>query len=136
MGYDGTFTRAVGQGTAYVRCKDNDEMEEMFFVYIPSIDGTIISFLVHHTRTHPAIYKWTQEAIPTTDTGWVTFLDVNNAVVSRYKTQQEKGLYYVQDLEFYPVQAATIATIATIATDLDDDTTTDAPTSQSQNSCV
>ena len=44
MGYDGMVTRAAGQGTAYdVRCKDKEEMEEMFFVYILSIDGTIIS---------------------------------------------------------------------------------------------
>ena len=108
MGYDGITTRAAGQGIAYVRSSETEEMDEMFFVYIPSIDGTIIS-LEHHTRTHPRIHKWTQEAVPTSDTGCVTFRDIDDNVVSRYQTRQERGLHYIQDLEFYPVQLSTIA---------------------------
>lgn len=109
MGYDGTVTRAAGQGIAYVKSPDHDRLEEMSFVYIPSVDGTIIS-LEHHTRTHHNIHKWTQEAIPTTDMGWVTFRDKNDEVVSRYQTKQEKGQYYIQDLEFYPTQPEKIST--------------------------
>ena len=108
LGYDGTVKRAAGQGIAYVQALDQDRLEEMFFVYIPTVDGTIIS-LEHHTRTHPDIHKWTQEAIPSSDTGWVTFRDVDDEVVSRYRTKQEKGLYYIQDLDFYPVPPSTIA---------------------------
>lgn len=68
-------------------------MEELFFVYIPFIDGMII-LLEHHTRTHLQIHhKWTQEAVLTSDTEWVTFRDINDKVVSRYQTRQEKGLY-------------------------------------------
>jgi hypothetical protein len=55
------------------------------------------------------IHKWTQEATPTSDTGWVTFRDENDEVVSRYQTKQEKGLYYIQDMEFYPITSGTIA---------------------------
>ena len=124
MGYDGTVTRAAGQGTAYVHASDQDSLEEMFFVYIPSVDGTIIS-LEHHTRTHPDIHKWTQEAIPSSDTGCVTFRDVNDEVVSRYKTKQDKGLYYIQDLDFYPVPPSTIANMTH---DDDADTYHNAPT--------
>ena len=93
MGYDGTITRAARQGITYVKCPGKEDLDEMFFVYVPSIDGTIIS-LEHHTRTHPKIRKWAQEAVPTTDTGWVTFRDDKDAVVSRYKTKKENGLYY------------------------------------------
>ena len=112
MGYNGIITRAAGQGIAYAKCPGKEDLDEMFFVYVPSIDGTIIS-LEHHTRTHPEIHKWTQEAVPTTDTGWVTFRAGNDAVVSRYKTKQEKGLYYIQDLDFHLVEWATIATAHT-----------------------
>ena len=80
----------------------------MFFVYVPSIDGTIIS-LEHHTRTHPEIHTWAQEAVPTTDTCWVTFRDENDVVISRYQTKQEKGLYYIQDLDFHHVESVNIA---------------------------
>ena len=120
MGYDGTVARAAGQGIAYVKGPDQKQLEEMFFVYIPSVDGTIIS-LEHHTRTHPDIYKWTQEATPETDTGWVTFRDIQDNVVSRYKTKQYRGLYYIQELEFYPVTSAQITTCR----HQDDDMTTE-----------
>ena len=130
MGYDGTVTRAAGQGIACVRSPDHDKLEEMFFVHIPSVDGTIIS-LEHHTRTHPTIHKWTQEATPTSDTGcWVTFRDENDAVVSRYQTKQEQGLYYIQDLDFYPTQPAMIATCQKTAED--DLSLSDTPTIKMQ----
>ena len=137
MGYDGTVTRAAGQGTVYVRSPEKEELEEMFFVYIPSVDGTIIS-LEHHTRTHPSIHKWTQEAIPTSDAGWVTFRDVNDAVVSRYKTKQEKGLYYIQDLEFYPVTSATIASCHMCDNNMNSDTLTvkTRPSSVQTQNCI
>ena len=110
MGYDGITTRAAGQGIAYVKSSETDEMEEMFFVYIPAVDGTII-LLEHHTCTYPAIYKWTQEATPMSDEGWVTFRNLDDKIVSRrYRTKEEKGLYYIQGLEFYPVQPSKIAT--------------------------
>ena len=110
IGYDGTVTRAAGQGIVlYVKSPDQSKLEEMFFVDSSSVDGAIIS-LEHHTRTHPTIHKWTQEATQVSDTGYVTFRDVKDEVISRYKTKQEKGLYYVQDLDFYTVQHDTIAT--------------------------
>ena len=130
MGFDGTVTRAAGQGIAYVRSPDHDKLEERFFVYIPSVDGTIIS-LEHHTRTHPTIHTWTQEATLTSDTtGWVTFRDENDAVVSRYQTKQEKGLYSIQDLDFYRTQPATIATCQKAAED--DMSISDTPTIKMQ----
>ena len=55
MGYDGTVTRAAGQSIAFVKGSEHDQLNDMFFVYIPSVDGTIIS-LEHHTRTHPDIH--------------------------------------------------------------------------------
>jgi GAG-pre-integrase domain len=118
MGYDGTVTRAAGQGMAYVKGPDQKQLEEMFSVYIPSVDGTIIS-LEHHTRTHPDIHKWTQEATPEPDTGWVTFQDIKDQVISRYKMKQERGYYYIHELEFYPVYSVQIATYR----QQDDDTT-------------
>ena len=109
MGYDGTITRTVGQGIAYVKSPDQDKLEETFFVYIPSVDGTIIS-LEHHTCKHPTLHKWTQEATPASDADWVTFRDAKVEGISRYKTKQEMGLYYIRDLDSYPVQHDTIVT--------------------------
>lgn len=91
MGYDGRRTQAAGQGMARIQHPITGANEEMFFVYIPAIQRTIVS-LEHHAKTHPNIHRWTQEATPVTQSGWVTFLDANNQVVSRYETVQNKGL--------------------------------------------
>ena len=101
MGYDGRRTRAAGQGMAQIKHPTTGAIDDMFFVYIPSIQGTIVS-LEHHAKTHPNIHRWTQEATPATQSGWVTFLDAHDTVVSRYETIQHKGLYYLQDLNFVP----------------------------------
>ena len=99
VGYDGVSTPAAGQGTAHIRNSTTGHIEKMFFVYVPSIRGTIVS-LEHHARAHPNIHRWTQEATPQSNTGWVTFLDAHDQVVSRYQTLQEQGLYYIQGLHF------------------------------------
>ena len=52
VGYDGASTQAAGQGTAHIVHSDTGHIEHMFFVYVPSIRGTIVS-LEHHARTHP-----------------------------------------------------------------------------------
>ena len=75
----------------------------MFFVYVPSIKGTIVS-LEHHAKTHPDIHRWTQDATPATNSGWVTFYNTQDQIVSRYPTAlQEQGLYYIQDLQIHPI---------------------------------
>ena len=98
-GYDGNITKAAGQGIAHIQNIHTGVIDKMLFVYIPAIEGTIIS-LEHHARTHPAIHRWTQEAIPATNSGQVTFYAEDNSVVSMYKTIQDKGLYYIQNLDF------------------------------------
>ena len=55
VGYDGASTQAAGQGTAYIRDPTTGALDKMFFVYVPSIVGTIVS-LEHHARTHPLIH--------------------------------------------------------------------------------
>ena len=100
-GDDGIATAAAGQVMAHVRHPTTGEVEHMFFVYIPSVQGTIVS-LEHHAHTHPKIHRWTQEATPIMNSGWVTFYDINDEVVSRYPTEMEKGLYYIQNLIFLP----------------------------------
>ena len=124
MGYDGRKTRAAGQGMARIQNLLTGVIEEMFFVYIPAIQGTIVS-LEHHAHTHPNIHRWTQEATPATQSGWVTFWNANNQVVSRYATIQNKGLYYIQDLNFLPVPVApdteTISQLEFITSAPDDD---------------
>ena len=48
-------------------------------------------------------HRWIQEATPTLNSGWVTFYDKDNMILSRYVTIQEKGLYFnIQDLQFVP----------------------------------
>ena len=101
VGYDGTSTPAAGQGTAHILHPATNHIEHMFFVYVPSIRGTIVS-LEHHARTHPRIHRWTQEATPASNSGQVTFLDDQDCVVSQYQTLQEQGLYYIQNLHFLP----------------------------------
>jgi hypothetical protein len=71
-------------------------------VYTPTVTGTIIS-LENHARMHPRIHRWTQEAVPSSDQGWITFYDATDEVVSRYPTERINGLYYIQDLTFLPV---------------------------------
>ena len=56
MGYDGKVTKAAGQGMAQVYNATTKTTEPIFFVYVPSIDGNIIS-LEHHARTHPRIHR-------------------------------------------------------------------------------
>ena len=102
MGYDGAVTKAAGQGIAKIYNAQTQTTEPMFFVYVPSIDGNIIS-LEHHARTHPRIHRWAQDATPATNSGQVTFYDVDDNVVSTYPTILEKGLYYIQTLDFIPV---------------------------------
>ena len=63
VGYDGVSTQAAGQGTAHIRNPTTGQIEHMYFVYVPSIRGTIVS-LQHHATTHPQIHRWTQEATP------------------------------------------------------------------------
>ena len=55
MGYDGRKTRATGQGLARLQNPVTGTVEEMLFVYIPSIQGTIMS-LEHHAKTNPNIH--------------------------------------------------------------------------------
>ena len=98
-GYDGNVTRAAGQGTAHIHNPTSGDIDKMLFVYIPSIEGTIIS-LEHHARMLPEIHRWTQEAIPATNSGKVKFYAVDNSVVSTNDTIQDKGLYYIQNLDF------------------------------------
>ena len=103
-GYDGAVTKAAGQGIAqHIYNAQTQTTEPMFFVYVPSIDGNII-LLEHHARTHPRIHRWAQDATPATNSGQVTFYDVDdNVVSSSYPTILEKGLYYIQTLDFIPV---------------------------------
>ena len=106
VGYDGASTHAAGQGMAHIRNPTTGLIDQMFFVYVPSITGTIVS-LEHHAKTNPAIHRWTQEATPATNTGWVTFFDDREQVISRYPTMQEQGLvYYIQALQFVPAPMA------------------------------
>ncbi len=55
-------------------------------VYAPTITGTIFS-LEYHAQTHPRIHRWTQEAIPSTQGGWITFYDD--------PTVRSKGVFYI-----------------------------------------
>jgi hypothetical protein len=105
MGHDGRKTRTTGQGIAWIQNPITGTVDEMLFVYIPSIQGTIVS-LEHHTKTNPNIHPWTQEATPTLSAGCVRFYDANDQILSTYKTVQHKGLYYLQNLHFIPVQDA------------------------------
>ena len=74
VGYDGASKQAAGHGTACIRNPLTGCTEDMFFVDVPSIAGTIVSLEHHHARTHPPIHRWTQEATPTSNSGWVTFM--------------------------------------------------------------
>ena len=105
VGYDGVSTQAAGQGTAHILHPATNNIEHMFFVYVPSIRGTIVS-LEHHARTHQKIHRWTQEATPATNTGKVIFFDDCDRIVSQYPTIQEQGLYYIQNLQFLPADIA------------------------------
>ena len=100
-GYDGQVTRAAGEGYAHVRNHATHTIDKILFVYSPTITGTIFS-LEHHAQTHPLIHKWTQEAIPSTNGGWITFFDCNQQIVSRYPTVRSKGVYFIQDMQFVP----------------------------------
>ena len=124
---NGVWWHSQSHALQDVKCPDKEALEEMFFVYIPSVDSTIIS-LEHHMRMHSTIHKGTQEAIPTKDTGWVTLRYANDAVVSWYRTTQDKGLYDIQDLELLPVRPATIASCQLA----NDDMTMEAPTVKSR----
>jgi hypothetical protein len=103
MGYDGRKTRATGQGIARIQNPITGTVDEMLFVYIPSIQGTIVS-LEHHAKTNPNIHRWTQEATPTLSAGCVTFYDANDKILSTYEMGQHKGLYSLQNLHFIPAQ--------------------------------
>lgn len=100
-GYDGTVTKAAGKGYAHVRNQATNTIDRILFVYTPTITGTIFS-LEHHAQTHPRIHRWTQEATPSSNGGWITFYDVANGVVSKYPTIHAKGVYYIQDMQFEP----------------------------------
>jgi hypothetical protein len=106
-GYDGQVTKAAGQGIAKIYNPELQQTEDMFFVYTPTVRGTIIS-LEHHARTHPRIHKWTQEATPSDDRGLITFLAEDGTIVSQYPTVRAQGLYYIQDLHFIPVTSTTL----------------------------
>ena len=101
-GYDGTQKCADGQGFARILNRVTGKIDEMLFVYGKDIDGTIIS-LEHHARTNPGIHRWSQEATPSDESGWITFYDAEDQVVARYATTRRQGLYYIQELEFIPV---------------------------------
>ena len=101
-GYDGQVTKAAGQGYAHIYNPATKQINEMLFVYTPTVSGTIIS-LEHHAKTHPRIHRWTQEATPSDDSGWIMFLAEDGTVVSLYHTiRAGGGLYYIQDLNFIP----------------------------------
>ncbi|KAI2501046.1 hypothetical protein MHU86_13400 [Fragilaria crotonensis] len=100
-GYDGNVTKAAGEGYALVHNHATATTDRILFVYAPSITGTIFS-LEHHAQTHPRIHRWTQEAIPSTQGGWITFYDDRDSIVSRYPTVRSKGVYYIQDMKFVP----------------------------------
>lgn len=104
-GYDGTVTKAAGEGYAHVRNPEMETTDRILFVYAPSIAGTIFS-LEHHAQTHPRIHRWTQEATPSTQGGWITFYDDKDGIVSRYPTIRSKGVYYIQDMQFIPTVVA------------------------------
>ena len=102
-GYDGQITKAAGQGFAKIYNPETKQIDEMLFVYTPTVTGTIIS-LEHHAKTHPRIHKWIQEATPSDDRGKITFLAADDTVISEYPTTRSQGLYYIQDLHFVPAQ--------------------------------
>jgi hypothetical protein len=101
-GYDGTQKNADGQGMARIFNRATGKIDEMLFVYGQEIDGTIIS-LEHHARTNPQIHRWSQEATPSQESGWITFYNKHNDVLAKYPTTRRQGLYYIQELEFIPV---------------------------------
>ena len=115
-GYDGVATPAHGQGYAHVLNPLDGSTERIFFVYTPTVAGTIIS-LEHHARMHPRIHRWTQEAVPSSDQGWITFYSTENEVVSRYQTERSNGLYYIQNLTFLPVLPACTINMLTMGHD-------------------
>ena len=105
-GYDGQVTRAAGEGYAHVHNDALHTVDKILFVYSPTITGTIFS-LEHHAQTHPLIHQWTQEAIPSTNGGWITFYDRQQQIVSRYPTVRSKGVYFIQDMKFLPSPSPT-----------------------------
>ena len=100
-GYDGKVTKAAGEGYAHVQNDATHTIDRILFVYSPTITGTIFS-LEHHAQTHPQIHRWTQEAIPINQGGWITFYNANQTVVSRYPTVRSKGVYFIQNMKFIP----------------------------------
>lgn len=100
-GYDGTVTKAAGEGYAHVHNDATQTVDRILFVYAPTITGTIFS-LEHHAQTHPRIHKWTQEAVPSSQGGWITFYDKEQRIVSRYPTVRSKGVYFIQNMKFVP----------------------------------
>ena len=100
-GYDGKVTKAAGEGYAHVQNEATHLIDRILFVYSPGITGTIFS-LEHHAQTHPKVHRWTQEAIPSTQGGWITFYDADQNVVSRYPTVRSKGVYFIQNMKFIP----------------------------------
>ena len=127
VGYDGACAHLAGQGVAHICNPTTGTIDHMFFVYVPSITGTIVS-LEHHAKTHPRVHRWAQEAVPTTSKGWVTFYyDAKDAIVSHYPTIQDQGLYNIQDLlQFVPAtthQSAAITTLQDLRKTTADDIT-------------
>ena len=112
IGYNSVATPAQGQGYAHVRNPIDSSHERIFFVYTPTVTGTIIS-LENHARMHPRIHRWAKEAVPSLDKGWITFYNSTDEVVSCYQTERINGLYYIQDLTFLPVSSDCIATSIT-----------------------
>lgn len=55
-GYDGVATPAHGQGYDHVRNPLDGQVERIFFVYTPTVTGTIIS-LENHAKLHPRIHR-------------------------------------------------------------------------------
>ena len=104
-GYDGVSTPAHGEGYAHVRNPVSGAVDKIFFVYTPTVSGTIVS-LENHAQTHPQVHRWTQDATPSADRGSITFYGKDDTLISRYPTERIHGLYYfIQDMDFIPPPA-------------------------------
>ena len=117
--------QAHGEGYAHVRNPVTGEIDKIFFVYTPTVSGTIIS-LENHAKTHPQVHRWTQEATPSADSGSIMFYSKDDTLVSRYPTERIQGLYYIQNMDvIHPDPSDNMHRLSmaqTQATGTDDDT--------------
>ena len=96
---------------------------------VPSVQSSRWNITLGRTHT-PHTHRWTQEATPSTNGGWIKFNDNNQEdIVSRYcPTVRSKGIYiyYIQDTKFIPAAGESILTTilhASTNDEADDDVT-------------